>query len=229
MSDAPQSPDWFKASDGKWYPPPPGAQAPQQAAPAPPAQDKKKGGCLKIGGLVVLGIIVLMVIVAAVASDDDDDGDAADGNGEVATGNGDSSDTRNLDLYPDRADRQENDHEAEQGQAVRLAGYTASVDSAALEEHEFAGQNVVITVTIENRDDGAQPYNLFDWRIQTDGGQVLDPTINLRDDDLGSGDLVSGGSTTGTVAFDVGPGAYYVIYKPDAFSSHRGVWRIEVG
>ena len=35
MSDAPTGPDWWQASDGKWYPPPhPGADAPTEAIPA---------------------------------------------------------------------------------------------------------------------------------------------------------------------------------------------------
>jgi hypothetical protein len=56
MSDAPQAPNWFQASDGKWYPPPP-----------PP---KSTGGrevakfllmFVLVGGIVVLGLAYLMV------------------------------------------------------------------------------------------------------------------------------------------------------------------------
>jgi hypothetical protein len=204
-------------------PPPPGYgnQPPYQQPP--PA--KRRGGCGKtlLVALGVVAILIVAIVAIAVAGGDDDDV-ARDTNGN---GNGEL-DTRSLDLYPERADRQDNDHEAELGQSVRLAGYTAAVDEAAIDDDGLGGTNLVISVAVENRDDDAQPYNTFDWRIQTDDGQVLDPTINVRDDDLGSGDLVSGGTTTGTVAFDGGPGTYYVIYKPDAFSSHRGIWRIEV-
>ncbi|MEL7210318.1 MAG: YbjQ family protein, partial [Actinomycetota bacterium] len=38
MSDTAQGPDWWQASDGKWYPPQPAAPAPQQPQPAPAAQ-----------------------------------------------------------------------------------------------------------------------------------------------------------------------------------------------
>jgi hypothetical protein len=41
-------------------------------------------------------------------------------------------------------------------------------------------------------------------------------------------DLVEGGNSTGSVAFDAGAGTYFVIYKPDPFNAARGIWQIEV-
>lgn len=138
-------------------------------------------------------------------------------------------DTQRQGLYPDRADVQAEDHEAVVGDCVRIAGLTAFVDGAAMRDHEFGGPQLVVTVTERNRDDRAKPYNLFDWRIQTPEGQVLDPTIPWStDQDLGSGDLVPGGSVTGDVAFDVGPGTYFVIWKPNPFDAARGVWQVTV-
>ena len=32
-----------------------------------------------------------------------------------------------------------------------------------------------VNVRIENRDDQTQSFNPFDWRLQTPGGQVIDP------------------------------------------------------
>src|SRR5688500_10914274 len=85
MSDIPQAPDWWQASDGKWYPPQPG-QAPadpfaqQQAAaggmapgmapppgvsfgaPAPPGSGR---GCASIG--VILSVLTLGIIGAIIA------------------------------------------------------------------------------------------------------------------------------------------------------------------
>lgn len=191
--------------------------------------------------LIPLGLVLVLVIVAvAGGGGDEDEGSetpaaARDDNATAGAGDDGASpdaeeqtDTRNLSLYPERPDRQDEDHEAEVGQGVRLSGYTASVTGAEISTEEFLGEQLTVFVTVENRDDSAQPYNLFDWRIQTENGQVLDPTINFRDDDLGSGDLVSGGTVSGTVAFDVGPGTYYVIYKPDAFDAARGIWRVTV-
>lgn len=215
-------------------PPPPGADSSWSAEPP----QRRRSGCLRTIGIVALAIVGIAVIGAVLGGDDEETTTPAveassDGGGDTADGPdcqaGDGvDDTRNLCLYPDRPDRQDDDHEAELGDPVRLAGYTATLTGASTED-QFGDPVVVITVQVENRDDSAQTYNLFDWRIQTANGQVLDPTINLRDDDLGSGDLVPGGSVSGTIAFDVGPGEYYVIYKPDPFNSARGVWGITVG
>lgn len=225
MSDTPQSPDWWQASDGKWYPPQTHAGGPS-ALPPPVVviEQRKRRGCLTpffLPSLLVLGAIVMIAVIAAVVAGDDDDDDCEAGDGV--------NDTRNLCLYPERADRKGDDHEAQLGDGVRLAGYTATVEEAFLDEERLGTQNLVIRVTVENRDSSSQSYNeLFDWDILTPSGQILSPTIiNLRDDSLGSGSLAGGGRATGTVAFDVDPGAYFVIYQPDPFNKARGVWLVE--
>lgn len=174
--------------------------------------------------ILPLILVVLIGIIVASSSSKDDKKTAS--NTSSNNSSGDATNTVRQGLYPDRADIQKTDHEAELGKGVRLSGYTATLTKAEMFTPEFGDPEFIIFVTIENRDDKAQPYNLFDWRIQTEGGQVLDPTISLRDDDLGSGDLVKDGTVSGTVAFDVAPGTYYVIYKPDAFDDARGIWKV---
>jgi hypothetical protein len=138
-------------------------------------------------------------------------------------------DTKRQDLYPGRPDGQVDDHEAAVGDCVRIAGVTAVVDGAAMAESQFGDPQLVVKVTERNRDDRAKPYNMFDWRIQTADGQVLDPGIPWQTErGLSSGDLVSGGTVTGDVAFDVAPGTYFVIWKPDPFDAARGVWQVTV-
>lgn len=196
-------------------------------------------------GLIAL---VLLVGISAVASggDDDDetptaagggaterqdsDEDSGDGGDEECPPTGD--DTRNQCLYPDRPDSQSDDHEQLVGGSVRLAGFTATLNSVEFQPAaDFTEDCVLVDVTVENRDDSAQPYNTFDWRIQTEGGQVLDPGFCSfgADNNIGSGDLVTGGTVNGTVGFEVAPGTYFIIYKPDPFSSARGIWQVEVG
>lgn len=84
-------------------------------------------------------------------------------------------------------------------------------------------------VIVANRDDSAQPYNVFDWKLQTPNGQVIDPTFT-SEKQLGSGDLVRGGSASGKVIWEVGAakGEFFIIYKPDAFDAARGIWRVTV-
>ncbi len=76
MSDAPQGPGWWQASDGRWYPP----QAPAGVTPPPvmyqPAPKTGMNGCL-IALLVFLGIgavvTVAVIVLAAVAVDNVDE------------------------------------------------------------------------------------------------------------------------------------------------------------
>lgn len=198
-------------------PPPERAHARAQAKGEKPYQKAMRPWYKKKRFVVPLGVLALIIVVAV-----------ASGGGD-GTKSAKQTDTRNRSLYPDRPDRQAEDHEATVGGSVRLAGYTATVKGAEISTNEVLGdRQLTVFVEIENRDDRAQPYNTFHWRLQDKDGRVLDPTLNFRDDDLGSGDLVKGGKASGTVAFDAGPGTYYVIYKPDPFNAARGIWKIEV-
>lgn len=219
-------------------PPPPGVGGKREAkaqAKAEKAHNKAMRPWFKKKRFIIpLGVVLLIVIIAATGGGTDEDTDTAAGNGaetaDQASGESEApenGDTRNTDLYPDRPDQQSEDHEAQLGSPVRLAGYTATVHGASLQTTPLDDQIAVIDVTVENRDDSAQSYNTFDWKIQTPNGQVLDPTF--IGDNLGSGDLVGGGSVDGQVSFEVGPGTYYVVYKPDAFNAARGIWQITVG
>lgn len=76
---------------------------------------------------------------------------------------------------------------------------------------------VVADVTLENTSDSTKPYNEFDFRMQTAGGQVLDGTVvSSITDVLNSGDIVTGGKSTGKVVFQVPveTGHQYLIWKP---------------
>lgn len=84
MSETPQGPGWWQASDGKWYPPhthpnyrpaagqpmmPPGSAPPGSVPPGsvpPGSLPVKSGGVPK--GLIIAGIIVLVVVVAGFAA-----------------------------------------------------------------------------------------------------------------------------------------------------------------
>ncbi|MDQ1499324.1 MAG: hypothetical protein QOI86_2664 [Actinomycetota bacterium] len=135
-------------------------------------------------------------------------------------------------LFPGRVDAQSKDHERNIGQGADLVGYTATVKSAGFQQSvsQFEKNGyVAIDVTVLNRNSGSQPYNTFDWKLQTPGGQVIDPGITSGQS-LGSGDLVSGGNVSGKVVFEVGTqkGDFFVIYKPKAFDSSRGIWKVTV-
>ncbi|MEO7557367.1 MAG: hypothetical protein ABIV94_12270 [Acidimicrobiales bacterium] len=65
MSDAPQGPGWWLASDGRWYAP---EQHPSEAAPAPPAPDTaqleaapdRRATWLVLGGAIAVAVGALL-------------------------------------------------------------------------------------------------------------------------------------------------------------------------
>ena len=92
MSDTPQGPNWWQASDGKWYPPeahpsastpPPPPLAPFLSAPvpgkaaAPVVADSKTPWWRKWWVIRLIGVLVVLGIIGAVAGSSKDD-DAKD-------------------------------------------------------------------------------------------------------------------------------------------------------
>jgi hypothetical protein len=88
VSDDPQGPGWWRASDGRWYPPqaappswPPGGPPGAPYTPPPPAKTNR--GCLIalaiVGVLAVLGIAAVVVVVLAVEDEVDERVDVDDG------------------------------------------------------------------------------------------------------------------------------------------------------
>lgn len=67
------------------------------------------------------------------------------------------------------------------------------------------GKNyVIVTIKIENKSDSKISYNTFDWSMVNSQGQEDDETFTTIDTDtnLGSGELMSGGTKTGTIVFE---------------------------
>jgi hypothetical protein len=68
-------------------------------------------------------------------------------------------------------------------------------------------------------------YSHLDWKLQIPTGKVQSFEL-LTGGTLGSGDLVTGGTTSGSVCFsDSGEhGQFVLIWKPEALRSDRGIW-----
>lgn len=180
--------------------------------------------------LALLALIVIISISGGGADDADTGKKAGDNASSPTTDKTETkTDTKKV-LFPGRPDSQKEDQERNIGESARLSGYTGTVTAASFKQsvsdYEKDGY-ISIDVTIENRDDKAQPYNTYDWKLQTPNGQVIDPTITTGQT-LGSGDLVQGGKVSGQVVFEVGAtkGDFYIIYKPDAFDAARGIWKV---
>jgi hypothetical protein len=182
-----------------------------------------------------LGVVVALAVLAGVAygisvlahAAGDARDDRAEADAARCDPSDDPDDTRNLCLYPDRPDREPDDHEAEVGQAVRFAGYTATLEAGFMHELVLADQ-LGIRVHITNRDAEPQPYGPHDWKVVTGDGSVVEAVVNERDDALRDGELDQGESVRGTILYELDPGTYDVIYRPDVFNQARGVWRVTV-
>jgi hypothetical protein len=131
--------------------------------------------------------------------------------------------------FNERADKQAKDVEVTQGESGTVDGRKLTVVSierkTSLGEYQQAPSGkiyVVANVTIENVSDRTQTYNVFDFRLQTVSGQVIDPYIG-GNNDLNSGDLVKGGKVSGNVTFEapVETASQYIIYKPNSAISDR--------
>jgi hypothetical protein len=98
MSDVPQGPGWWQASDGKWYPPESAPAPYPQAGPpgptGPPPQKRSKGSLIAvIAAVAVAALVAFGFIVAAAGGGDDDDDTAADGTATTEAGADDSATT----------------------------------------------------------------------------------------------------------------------------------------
>ncbi len=138
-------------------------------------------------------------------------------------------------LYLNRPDSQKEDKERRIGQPVELSGFTATPSAPTFKQSLSMFEEdgyVIIDVGLLNRDKKTQSYGSGDWKLQTPNGQVLDvnfvssvePTFEVF------GDLINGGRVAGKIVFEVGPqkGDFYLIYKPDAFDSARGIWQVKL-
>lgn len=236
-------PGYWQGDDGTWNPPATGGAAPP---PPPVAQSRAeakadaKASAARAKALrpwfkkkrfvIPLVLVVVAVAGAALGGGGDDQDTAANGSGDATDQPADDANSSETDLW-DRPDEKDGDKEREIGGAVDLSGYTVTVASAAhqaeLTEFEKDGY-IVADVTLLNRDSSAQSYNTYDWKLITPSGSIIDPYV--LGDQLGSGDLASGGTITGKIIFEDGgvAGDYYLVYDPDFGGDNRGIWKVIV-
>ncbi len=137
--------------------------------------------------------------------------------------------------FADRADKQKEDVEIVVGESASVQGLKMTALSADYkdtlsdyEKAEAGKKYLVVSVRIENTDSKTKPYNPFDFKVQTASGQVIDSTYGTVQNQLNSGDLVAGGSVTGSIVFSVPAedGHQYVIWKPSAFDAARAIVQV---
>lgn len=113
------------------------------------------------------------------------------------------------------------------GEALKLGDVT--VTSAAIVNGDATlGATLCTPVSLTNGSKDTIDFNTYDWKLQSPGGTIVDPTIVGSENMLRSGQIVPGGSTTGDVCFDnkaPESGKYVVLYSPmfKLFSA-RAAW-----
>jgi hypothetical protein len=222
------------ASDGKWYPPqsaapppppPPGAY--QQAVPVAPAPVVKKSnkGCL-VAVLLVFGLLVLIVVgsIAAIAYFGNKASDKLEAIGS-------SLDSPAVD--PSDPGGRADDRYVKIGDSVELSGYTTKVEKAGYQQRlgDIIEEGYLYaSVDVLNRDDASQSVSIFDWKLQTPSGELLDPYSTNNEEQLQDNMLVEGGRAQGKVIFLIGDrtGDFFLIYKPDPLTKTRGIWKVTI-
>ena len=120
--------------------------------------------------------------------------------------------------YPD----QQNGHDvcANAAGTVDLKGLTVTASPLKRD----SGGNLCSTVKYVNNSDGTVSFNMLDWRVQSPKGEVQN-NVFAGSGDLGSGELIKGGTKSGTMCFDpvAGSGTFVTIYQVPV-SQTRGVW-----
>lgn len=173
---------------------------------------------------VILALIVIVGISAASGGGKSDD----------STSNKTASNAKTY-KFDERADKQSKDVEVLPGEAatvgdvkMTLSGVEYKTSLSDFETAESGKTFVIADVALENTSNKTQPFNVFNFRIQTAGGQVLDGGITSIKT-LSSGDLVAGGKVTGKIVFEVPveDGHQYVIWKPNAYNSDRAIVRVK--
>ena len=176
----------------------------------------------------VLSVILAFIVIAVIAS-------AASGGSNNSSSGGNSNNAEKTYKFDDRADKQKKDVEVLPGETATVGGVKMTISNVEYKTHlsdfETADSGktyVVADVALENTSNETQPYNIFNFRIQTASGQVLDGAITTIQT-LGSGDMVAGGKASGKVVFEVPveDGHNYVIWKPNGFNSDRAIVRVK--
>ena len=176
----------------------------------------------------VLSVILAFIVIAVIAS-------AASGGSNSSSSDSKSSNAEKTYKFDDRADKQNKDVEVLPGETATVGGVKMTLSGVEyktrlgdFETAESGKTYVIADVSLENTTEETQPYNVFDFRIQTASGQVLDGAISTIQT-VGSGDMVAGGKATGKVVFEVPieDGHNYVIWKPNAFNADRAIVRVK--
>lgn len=196
------------------------------------ADQKKKNWFVR--HKILTGILVLIVIGVVVGGSGGESTKTQTNGSNTASVN--NSDNKKSYRFDDRADKQPKDVEILPSEPATVGGVQVTISGieykTKLGDFDVADDGktyVMADIALENTSKETQPYNAFDFRIQTAGGQVLDRDWATVKPELSSGDLVSGGKVSGKIVFEVPieDGHQYIIWKPNSIKSDRAIIQVK--
>ena len=196
-------------------------QPPQYQVPAGAAPKKKSVWKWVVGILAALallcggGFVACTTLVGKGINDAVKESDAQD----KARAAENAASCKGKPSYPDQ--QAGNDRCADASDAVTLDD--VKVTATPLKR---TGNSLCTSVKYNNNSSKTVSFNVFDWKLQLPTGEVKDAfDSTISSNELGSGDLVAGGTKTGTVCYEVAAsGQFILIYKPSFWSDSRGIW-----
>lgn len=113
------------------------------------------------------------------------------------------------------------------GAALKIGD--ATVTAAPLVNGDSTlGKTVCTAVKMNNGSDETISFNIFDWKLQSPSGTILNSSFAGSSSPLSSGEIAPGGSASGDVCFDnkkAEKGTFVVLYEPVfSFFSDRAAW-----
>lgn len=163
--------------------------------------DPKAKVCPKCGkkqGMPKWLIVVIVILVIAVVG-------GGIGAEEEATSN--SSSSKNV------SEKKETKKSFESTETVTYKDVEYKIDNierssgSTYDKPEDGKEFMIITITIKNNSSKKVDYNTYDWKLTNSNGQENSETFTtVNDNALSSGSLASGGTVTGTLAYEIPQG-----------------------
>ncbi|HEU0103212.1 MAG TPA: DUF4352 domain-containing protein [Mycobacteriales bacterium] len=189
----------------------------------------KKKRVLIPAGIVGLGVIAAIAGGGGSADDTSttEAGSAASTVASAAPGSAPAASSAAAPAAPAYAGALKGDKAGAPGASLMLSGWTVTASPLAKQPAAYSGASptVCTAVTLVNRDDVAQSYNIFSWKIQDSAGGLKNSSFG-GDNLLSSGEVAPGGQASGNACFDApaATGQTLVVWEPDLSSKDRAVW-----
>ena len=176
----------------------------------------------------LLGIVALFAVIAIASAlsgggnSPDPTSDNSEATNPASSGsNAQDTPTKSEPAFPGAKD---SDTVGQAGDELTLGGIAITAEALAAGD-ATVGETLCAPVTLKNNSDETVDFNMFDWKLQDPSGTIRNTGITGSDNQISTGQIAPGGTTSGDVCFDgeaTATGTYVVLYEP--FFADRGAW-----